>query len=142
MSRCVAMEETDLFRAYTALGDRIWNIVAWWTPLAVDTVGKSLIRSVDDIAAHLIAGDGADEEALHSLSLARTAARETRYWLQRAASRELLNKRESEEMLQTLTEATRQLNGLIRERRAALNLHVVREGTTEYLAEEDPFVVD
>ena len=134
------IEDTDLFRAYIALADRLWNIVGWWTPLAADTVGKQLIRATDAIPANLIQGDKChtDTEAILPLLTARASARETRYWLQRARTRELLTVREADELLQSLTDATRLLNALIHTRRNAGNPSYVREETEAYLA-SDPF---
>lgn len=136
------IEDTDLFRAYLALADRLWNIVGWWTPLAADTVGKQLIRAADSIPAYLIQGDKChtDPETILPLLAARASARETRYWLQRARTRELLTTREADELLQSLTDATRLLNALIHTRRNAGNSPSVREEAELYLSSADPFL--
>jgi four helix bundle protein len=136
------IEATDLFRAYVAFADRLWNIVGWWTPLAADTVGKQLIRAADSIPANLIQGDKCptDMDALSFLLIARASARETRYWLQRAHTREILTAREAEELLQSLTDATRLLNTLIHTRRNAGNSPAVREQNEPYLSLTDPFL--
>lgn len=139
------IEETDVFRTYVALADRIWNIVAWWTPTATETVGKPLVCAADRIGAYLVSGDRCHTEpdSLHPFQSARLAARETRYWLQRASSRQLLTAREADELLQTLTEATRQLNILIHSSRSSRNGGLLRELPAGYLTDEaDPFCVD
>jgi four helix bundle protein len=143
--KSVSIEETDAYRAYVMLADRLWNIVAWWTPLAADTVGKQLIRAADTIAANLIQGDKSHTDAgeVSFLLNARASARETRYWLQRARARELMTQREADEILQALTEATRLLNTLIHARRQENLPCLLRETAEEYLSiEGDPFLPD
>jgi four helix bundle protein len=139
------IEETDVFRTYVALADRLWNIVGWWTPTATETVGKPLICAADRIGACLVSGDRCimESDTLHPYQSARLAARETRYWLQRASSRQLLTAREADELLQTLTEATRQLNMLIHTCRCEKNGSLLREMPAGYLTgEADPFSME
>ncbi len=138
----VPMEETPVFVSFVVVADQIWDLVARWKPLAVDTVGKQLIRAVDSIGANLVEGDGrySDADALHFFVIARASAREARYWIQRAAVRSLLPQPEAERLIQALAGATRQLNGLIRYRRHNKNRNIARETAEPYASQpNDPF---
>jgi four helix bundle protein len=52
------LENLRIYKISMELGERIWNIVLQWDYLAVDTVGKQLIRSADSIAANISEGFG------------------------------------------------------------------------------------
>ena len=53
--------ELDNLRVYKIsmdLGEKIWNIVLKWNYLAIDTVGKQLIKAADSISANISEGFG------------------------------------------------------------------------------------
>jgi four helix bundle protein len=124
----------------------VWRLVSRWSPLAMDTVGKQLVRAIDRVGASLVEGDGRDSqrEAVHFFQIARGSARETRYWIQRATVRHLIPPAESDELLTTLTNATCQLQSVIRYRRSCIQrTSRVRETLAPYgLNGEDPFTAD
>ena len=141
----IPIEEMDLFRRYVEIADWAWDVVSTWPPLAVDTVGKQLVRALDRVGATLVEGDGryGSADAIHFFVMGRASAREARYWIQRAIFRDLISTEDGGARVTALTEATRMLNGLIRYRRAHTRPGVVRERQSYYLVEvEDPFTVD
>jgi four helix bundle protein len=142
--RHVPIEEMDFFRKFVSVADWAWRVVQRWPPLAVNTVGTQLIRAADRIGATLVEGDGrySDAEAAHFFTIARASARETRYWITRASDRDLVPEAEAREQIGKLINATRQLNGLIRYRRAQPSRSDrVRDEAASYLAAcGDPFV--
>jgi four helix bundle protein len=74
------IEEMEVFRRYLEIADWVWNLVGEWPPLALDTVGKQILRAVDSVGANLVEGDGrhSQADALHFFVIARASARETR----------------------------------------------------------------
>ena len=132
------IEQMAFFAKYVEVGNRVWQLVEHWKPLARDTVGKQLIRAADSVGANLVEGDGrySDADALHFFIMARASARETRYWLQCASDRYLIEADEVASLLTTLEEATRALNRLIRYRRETKNQNMIREEITDYTTEE------
>src|SRR5262245_14035731 len=108
------IEDMEVFLRYEEIADWAWDIVKKWPPLAVDTVGKQLIRAVDSIGANLVEGDGRYSKAdgLHFFIIARASARETRYWIRRATRRGLVTPTEGENKIAALASATQLLNRL------------------------------
>ena len=126
------IEETPVFEEFASVADDVWHDVREWDSFAQDTVGKQLVRATDSIGANLVEGDGrfGGKESVQFFRIARGSARESRYWLNRAVSRGLMNTGQSEQLLSRLTSATRQLNGLITYRVGHLSASSVREPQT------------
>ena len=131
------MEQMEFYQQYVRLADQIWRTVSEWKPFSKDTLGKQWVRAVDSIGANLVEGDGRYTKAdgLHFLVIARASARETRYWLERAAERGLLPQEQAALWLNELTTATRRLNTLITYRRSHTAPTQIRESEEPY----DPF---
>ena len=141
------MERMEFFRRFVAIANWAWGAVSDWKPLAQDTMGKQLIRACDSIGANLVEGDGrySDPDAVHFFVIARASARETRYWLERAADRNILVRETANRQIQELTAATRALNQLISYRRSRKSNDRVREPFVPYDIggiEDDPFADD
>jgi four helix bundle protein len=138
------IEELTFFGDHVIIADWAWTKVSKWPRLAQNTVGQQLIRAIDCVGASLVEGDGrlSDSEAAHFFTIARGSARETRFWIQRAVARGLINSDQANKHLALLTDATRQLNGLIRYRRPCASKGRVREDTVAYVSVSpsfDPF---
>jgi four helix bundle protein len=129
----VPIEELPFFKSYVALANWAWATALQWPWLTQDTVGKQLIRAVDRIGATLVEGDGrhSDREAAHLFTLARGSARETRHWILLGIDRNLIPTEEGQAKIALLEDATRQLNGIIRYRRASASR--VAEATESYV---------
>lgn len=130
------MEQLDFFRQYIGVAAQWWKLVVEWDSFAQETVGAALVRALDEIGAHLVAGEGrhSDADALAQFLLARASAREARYWIERAVERHLVQEELARESLESLAVATRSLNRLIRTRRQNKNLSVVKEVSAHYLS--------
>ena len=125
------MEEMNFFLQYVEVADKIWRWGSQWKPLASDTVGKQLIRAADSVGANLVEGDG------------RHGSADSRHFfvIARASARGLLTEAQAKESLDAILNATRQLNALIRYRRAHKNTVKVQEEKSDYSTESsDPFV--
>lgn len=74
------------------IADYVWDVVHEWPILAVDTVGKQLIRAADRIGADIAEGTGRSTPKDHRRFVddARGSFYETRHWLRRAYRRRLL----------------------------------------------------
>ena len=136
------MEQFDLFHRYVEVANWAWKIVSEWKPLAVDTIGKQLIRAADSIGANLVEGDGRFTigDSLHFFVIARASARETRYWIECAVSRNLVSADVGQQQIDELTSATQMLNRLISYRRQQKQNGTVRELSMTYQVNlQDPF---
>ena len=119
------------------------GIVTRWSPVAIDTVGKQLIRAADRVGATLVEGDGryGRADALHFFVMARASARETRYWIERAIVRSLITAQEGQAQIEAVNTATRQLNSLIRYRREQDRSNGIHDARIPYeMGSGDSFV--
>lgn len=115
----VPIEETPLFLLFEDCSETCWNEVTDWAPLEKQTVGRQLVRAMDSVGANLVEGDGRyrPDDALNHFVIARASAREAILWCTRAQKRGLF-KSDVSGLLNSLKEATIQLNRLIRFRRS------------------------
>jgi four helix bundle protein len=96
------------------VADNIWKRVARWGPFARDSVGKPLVEASDAIGANLAEAFGLATvtDRLSRFFAARGSVYETKYWLNRAQERELLDAETVAAYAEELTELARQLNDL------------------------------
>ena len=89
-------EKLQVYKLSEVLSDGIWNVVLGWDYLARDTVGKQMIRSADSIGANLAEGTGRGslQDNRRFIRMARGSLYETQHWLRRAYKRDLLTKRQ------------------------------------------------
>jgi four helix bundle protein len=132
--RHTPIEELEVFQRFVTIADWAWRTVSRWPPLAVDTVGKQLVRASDRIGATLVEGDGrySDVEAAHFFVIARASAREARYWIRCAVTRNLVAADDGEARIAELADAAQMLNALIRYRRSRARPRNVRETAPQY----------
>jgi four helix bundle protein len=131
-----SVEEMAMFARCERLCDAIWDEVNTWKPLAVDTVGKQLIRAADSIGANLVEGDGRyhHKEKLNFCYIARGSAKETCYWIRRTRTRKLITAERAEAFLQEIERIRIWINTLISHRRKWLS--GVREERVDYVVAE------
>ena len=111
----LAFEDLETLTAAEVVCDNVWKRVAHWGPFARDTVGKQLVEAADSIGANVAEAYGRFHfgEKLTFLYYARGSLFETKYWLNRARARELM---EAETVLAYASELTglaRKLNALV-----------------------------
>ena len=113
------IEETVLFRTFVEVGACCWELVCAWPRLAQDTLGKQLVRAVDSVGANLAEGDGRYglSDSIHYVVIARSSAREAKYWINLALCRSLVGEDQAHEMLRKLDDASKSLSRLITSRR-------------------------
>jgi four helix bundle protein len=98
------------------LADDIWDIVATWSALARDTVGKQMIRAADSIGANLAEGDGRGtyQENRRFTRIARGSLNETKHWLRRAYRRKLLTESQISSLKPLVDELAPRLNAYLK----------------------------
>jgi four helix bundle protein len=135
------IEDSKLYRLFVDLSDEVWEEVGGWKGVAKSTVGTQLVRAIDSVAANLVEGDGryGAGEGVHFFIIARASARESAYWLRRAAKRNLLPLPTAAGFLERIDHATRGLNNLISYRRSRGPL-MTKEASASYSAStpQDP----
>lgn len=94
------------------LADAIWKDVIRWNAFARDTFGGQMVRAADSVGANIAESYGRFHfgEKLQFLYYARGSIFETKYWLNRAASRSIINTEQVQAYASQLTSLARQLN--------------------------------
>jgi four helix bundle protein len=135
----VAFEDLQVLQTAEAVADTIWRTVQGWQSFDRDVVGKQFASAVDSIGANIAESYGRYHygEKLQFLYFARGSLFETKYWLNRALSRQLIAPDEARVLALELTSLARQLNAMAmttrRQKQVATGLpgHV-RESAVQY----------
>jgi four helix bundle protein len=109
-------QKLDVYKLSEKLADEIWNIVIKWDALAKDTVGKQIIRPADSIGANIAEGDGRGSYQDHRrfIKIARGSLYETKHWLRRAYTRQLLTTTQVETLKPIIDELSPRLNAYLK----------------------------
>ena len=105
-------EELRVLQAAEAVADGIWRQVVRWDPFAREVVGGQMARAGDSIGANIAEAFGRFHygEKLQFLYYARGSLFETKYWLNRARTRDLMPSAQVQDYVSQLTDLARQLN--------------------------------
>jgi len=140
----LAFEDLETLKAAEVICDNLWKRVAHWGPFARDTVGKQLVEAADLVGANVAEAYGRFHfgEQLTFLYDARGSLFETKYWLNRARARELLEAETVQAYATELSNLARQLNALLavtRQQRVKESQppRTVREDTSGYSSLDD-----
>ena len=135
-------EELTVLQSAEGVADKIWRQVAQWDLFAREAVGGQLVRAVDSIGANIAEAFGRFHygEKLQFLYYARGSLFETKYWLNRARTRDLMPAAQVQDYASQLTDLARQLNALAATLKAQRHDNrtrpkTVRESTAEYIAD-------
>lgn len=111
-----ALEDLRMLKDAERIADGIWKGVVSWNAFSKEVVGGQLARAADSIGANIAEGYGRFHygEKLKFLYYARGSLYETKFWLNRALARQLLE-------TETVDEYARQLGGLARQLNAFIN---------------------
>jgi four helix bundle protein len=109
---------TDLrvYQLAERLSEAVWRLVRTWDRLALDTVGKQLIRSADSIGANLAEGTGRGtyQDNRRFVKIARGSLYETRHWLRRAYARGWLSTDDVASLKELIDELGPKLNAYLK----------------------------
>ena|SRR3990172_1044927 len=105
-------EDLRILKTAEEIADSVWKKVVEWDDFAKDVVGKQMARAADSIGANIAESYGRFNygEKLQFLYYSRGSLFETKYWLNRALTRELMHAGEVKDYASRLTEVARQLN--------------------------------
>lgn len=135
-------EDLRVLQAAEAVADDVWRRVVGWESFARDTVGKQLARAADSVGANVAEAFGRFHygEKLQFLYYARGSLFETKYWLNRTRTRDLMPSRQVQNYASQLTDLARQLNAFAASLKAQRQGNpkqpkTIRESPTEYAIE-------
>lgn len=106
------LEDLKILQTAQGIADAIWKQVIQWDEFARDVVGKQLARAADSIGANIAESYGRFNygEKLQFLYYSRGSLFETKYWLNRALIRQLMQPEEVKDYAARLSNVARQLN--------------------------------
>ncbi len=110
-----SLEDFRVYNRALQVGEEVWDVVIKWDYFQKDTVGKQLVRAVDSIAANLSEGLGRYhyKEIKNFSYYSRGSLFETKTWITKAKSRNLIGETKSKELLNELELIGKMLNTYI-----------------------------
>jgi len=136
------LEDLRILKVVEGIADAVWKRVVQWDEFAKDVVGKQITRAVDSIGANIAESYGRFNygEKLQFLYYSRGSLFETKYWLNRALTRELMQVDEVKDYASKLSDVARQLNAFSNSLRSQrkdnkAQSKSVRESGAEYIIE-------
>ena len=108
-------QDLNVYRLAEELSEEIWQIVSKWQPLAIDTLGKQIIRSADSIGANIAegVGRGSFNDNKRFVRIARGSLYETQHWLRRAYCRKLLTQQQLNKLKPLIDKLAPKLNAYL-----------------------------
>lgn len=137
------LEDLKILQSAESIADAVWKRVVQWDEFAKDVVGKQLARAIDSIGANIAESYGRFNygEKLQFLYYSRGSLFETKYWLNRALVRELMQAEEVKAYGARLSDVARQLNTFANSLKSQrkdtkVQSKSIREPSAEYVIED------
>ena len=134
-----SFEDLRMLKVAEDIADTIYKVAMRWDEFPRDVVGKQIARAADSIGANIAEAYGRFHfgEKVQFLYYARGSLFETKYWLNRAAARELIASAETKTYTARFTDLARQLNLFIASLKGQRSGEItvaktVRESPVEY----------
>jgi len=110
------LEDLEIYQLAESFSDEIWFIVLEWDYFAKDTLGKQLVRAADSIGANIAEGFGRYhyKENKNFCYFSRGSLIETKGWINKAKTRELISENLHSEYLNKLSIIHTKLNAYIK----------------------------
>lgn len=109
------ISELRVYKDALNFSNQIWDICLKWDYFVKKTIGDQLVRSADSISANLAEGYGRFyiKENIHFCYYSRGSLEETKDWLRKANSRNLISNQSYQQISEQLTQIAKQLNSYI-----------------------------
>jgi four helix bundle protein len=137
------LEDLRILKNAEDIADAVWKQVVVWDEFAKDVVGKQIARAADSIGANIAESYGRFNygEKLQFLYYSRGSLFETKYWLNRALTRGLMEAVEVKGYAARLSDVARQLNTFASSLKSQrkdnkAQSKSIREPNTEYVIED------
>lgn len=96
----MGLENLEVYSISMELSEKIWALVNSWSLFEKNSIGIQIVRAADSVSANISEGFGRYHynESKHFLYYARGSLFETRTWLKKAMSRNLIKESDYEEL--------------------------------------------
>lgn len=114
--KTIDINELPIFKIADKLCDKVWDMVAKWDFFSKKTLGDQITRSADSVAANITEGYGRYffREYITFLYYARGSLYETRFWLEKARNRELVDEKLYNELKREYDKLPMEINKVIK----------------------------
>ena len=111
-----SLEDLEVYQLAESFSDEIWFMVDEWNYFAKDTVGKQIVRSADSIGANIAEGYGRYhyKENRNFCYFSRGSIIETKGWLKKSKTRNLLNEEQFNLLFEKLQTIHLKLNAYLK----------------------------
>ena len=105
-----------VYQVSEKLADEVWGIVSRWNQFAKNTVGEQLVRSADSVGANIAEGSGRGtvKDNCRFVRTARGSLYETQHWLRRAYRRNLLTRKQVDNLRPIIDQLGPSLNAYLK----------------------------
>ena len=119
------LEELDIYNLSQSFSDKIWSIVAKWDKFAQYGIGKQITNAADSISSNIAEGYGRYfiKENINFCFYSRGSVLETKNWLLKSVTRNLITTEEYNNLLNELETIHKKLNAYIK----VLKLNLTRQ---------------
>ena len=109
-------EKLEVYLLAEQLADQIWEVVREWKPFERGTVGGQLVRAADSVGSNIAEGygRGSFQDNRRFIRIARGSLYETRHWLRRAFTRQLLSALQIDKLKPVLDKLGPKLNAYLK----------------------------
>jgi four helix bundle protein len=110
------LEDLEIYNLSEQFADEVWFTVIEWEYFAKDTLGKQIARSADSIGANIAEGFGRYhyKENKNFCYFSRGSIIETKGWLKKARTRNLITEEQFQDLFQKLETIHIKLNAYIK----------------------------
>ena len=110
------LKDLRVYQRAMTIAENVWTEVRSWDRFSRDTIGKQFVRAVDSIAANISEGNGRFHygENRQFCHYARGSLEETKTWLAKAESRDLISSSQASILRNEINILARMLNAYIR----------------------------
>ncbi|QHS55752.1 four helix bundle protein [Mucilaginibacter sp. 14171R-50] len=110
------LEDLELYQISETFSNEIWLLVSEWDNFSKDTIGKQIVRSADSIGANIAEGYGRYhyKENRNFCYFSRGSILETKGWLKKARTRNLINEEQFNTLIENLQTVHIKLNAYLK----------------------------
>lgn len=112
----LSLNDIEAHKIAFDLSNKIWDIVATWTPLAQKTIGSQFINASDSISANIAEGFGRyfKKDKIKFYHYSRGSVFECFDWLEKSVTRKLIDQQQHQELKAEFDKLPKLINTLIR----------------------------
>lgn len=108
-------EDLEIYKLSEKLSDEIWKMVIKWEHFQKSTLGTQIVNAADGVGSNIAEGSGKGSylDFRRFMKISRGSLYETKHWLRRAYSRQLITQEETNHIKPLIDELLPRINAFI-----------------------------